>query len=72
MSRNYQRQLALLDTPAGDLRAFKKEGGKIRLYDMGGSPSTPEKTTQVVELPDWAQRLCQRHAGKRFGSYRYK
>ena len=55
MSRNYQRQLALLDTPAGDLRAFKKEGGKIRLYDMGGSPSTPEKTTQVVELPDWAK-----------------
>ena len=41
MSRNYQRQLALLDMPAGDLRAFKKEGGKIRLYDMGGSPSTP-------------------------------
>lgn len=55
MSRNYQRQLALLDTPAGDLRAFKKEGGKIRLYDMGGSPSTPEKTTQVVDLPDWAK-----------------
>ena len=55
MSRNYQRQLALLDMPAGDLRAFKKEGGKIRLYDMGGSPSTPEKTTTVVELPDWAK-----------------
>jgi hypothetical protein len=55
MSRNYQRQLALLDTPAGDLRAFKKEGGKIRLYDMGGSPSTPEKTTTTVELPEWAR-----------------
>jgi hypothetical protein len=55
MSRNYQRQLALLDTPAGDLRAFKKESGKIRLYDMGGSPSTPEKTTSVVDLPDWAK-----------------
>ena len=55
MSRNYQRQLALLDTPAGDLRAFKKEGGKIRLYDMGGSPSTPEKTTTTIELPEWAR-----------------
>jgi hypothetical protein len=55
MSRNYQRQLALLDMPAGDLRAFKKEGGKIRLYDMGGSPSTPEKTTTTVELPEWAR-----------------
>ena len=55
MSRNYQRQLALLDMPAGDLRAFKKEGGKIRLYDMGGSPSTPEKTTTTVDLPDWAK-----------------
>jgi len=55
MSRNYQRQLALLDMPAGDLRAFKKEGGKIKLYDMGGSPSTPEKTTTTVELPEWAR-----------------
>jgi hypothetical protein len=27
-----------------------------RLYYMGGDePSTPEKTTQVVELPDWAK-----------------
>lgn len=54
MSRNYQRQLSMLDTPAGNLNAFKKEGGKIKLYDMGG-PSTPEKTTQVTDLPDWAK-----------------
>jgi hypothetical protein len=54
MSRNYQRQLTMLDIPAGNLNAFKKEGGKIRLYDMGG-PSTPEKTTQVTDLPDWAK-----------------
>ena len=55
MSRNFQRQLALLDMPAGDLGAFKKEGGKIKLYDMGGQPSQPSETTQTADLPDWAK-----------------
>ena len=30
----------------GDLGAFKKEGGKIRLYDSGGASQTP--TSQTV------------------------
>ena len=61
MSRDYQRQLAMLDTPAGDLGAFKKEGGKIKLYDMGGGGGggggQPANTTQTqtAELPEWAR-----------------
>ena len=54
MSRNLQRQMNMLDIPTGDLGAFKREGGKIKLYDSG-SPKTPEKTTQVTELPEWAK-----------------
>ena len=55
MSRNFQRQLALLDMPAGDLGAFKKEGGKIKLYDSGGGGGQPAETTQTADLPDWAK-----------------
>jgi hypothetical protein len=57
MSRDFQRQLAMLDTPAGDLGAFKKEGGKIKLYDMGGGGGggQPSTTTQMQELPEWAR-----------------
>lgn len=32
----------------GDLGAFKKEGGKIKLYDGGGSQQTPTSTTQTT------------------------
>lgn len=57
MSRDFQRQLAMLDTPAGDLGAFKKEGGKIKLYDLGGGGGggQPATTTQTQELPEWAR-----------------
>jgi hypothetical protein len=54
MSRNLQRQMNMLDIPTGDLGAFKREGGKIKLYDSG-SPKTPEKTTQTIDLPEWAK-----------------
>lgn len=50
--------MAIMDTPCGDLGAFKKEGGKIKLYDMGGGGgggSTQQSTTQTVDLPDWAK-----------------
>ena len=57
MSRNFQRQMAIMDIPCGDLGAFKKEGGKIKLYDMGGGGGQPSQTsqTQTVELPEWAR-----------------
>ena len=56
MSRNFQRQMAMMDTPCGDLGAFKKEGGKIKLYDMGGGGgSAPANQTQTAELPEWAR-----------------
>ena len=53
MSRNLQRQMNMLDIPTGDLGAFKREGGKIKLYDSGGG--APSETTQTVDLPDWAK-----------------
>ena len=55
MSHDYRRQLAMADIPAGDLRAFKREGGKIKLYDMGGGGGQPSSTTQTAELPEWAR-----------------
>ena len=54
MSRNLQRQMNMLDIPTGDLGAFKREGGKIKLYDSG-SQSQPSETTQTTDLPDWAK-----------------
>jgi len=54
MSRNFQRQMNMLDIPTGDLGAFKREGGKIKLYDSG-SQSQPSETTQTTDLPDWAK-----------------
>ena len=59
MSRNFQRQMAIMDIPCGDLSAFKKEGGKIKLYDIGGGGggggNIQQSTTQTVDLPDWAK-----------------
>jgi hypothetical protein len=52
---NYsRRQLYALGEPLGDSVTRLKPGGRI--YGGGGSqPSTPEKTTQTQELPEWAK-----------------
>jgi hypothetical protein len=51
---NYsRRQLYALGEPLGESATRLKPGGRV--YGGGGSPSTPEKTTQVVDLPDWAK-----------------
>ena len=40
----------------GDLGAFKKEGGKIKLYDSGPSQSQPSsQTVTQLSYPDWAK-----------------
>lgn len=50
---NYsRRQLYALGEPLGECVTRLKPGGRV--YG-GGGPSTPEKTTTVVELPDWAK-----------------
>ncbi len=50
---NYsRRQLYALGEPLGECVTRLKPGGRV--YGGGGS-STPEKTTTVVELPDWAK-----------------
>lgn len=54
MSRNLQRQMNMLDIPTGDLGAFKREGGKIKLYDSGGGGAASTQT-QTTDLPDWAK-----------------
>jgi len=53
---NYSRkQLYELGEPFGESATRLKPGGRV--YGGGGSsaPSTPEKTTQTVELPEWAR-----------------
>ena len=50
---NYsRRQLYALGEPIGESATCLKPGGRI--YGGGGS-KTPEKTTQVTELPEWAK-----------------
>ena len=51
---NYsRRQLYALGEPLGESATRLKPGGRV--YGGGGSPSTPEKTTTTVELPEWAR-----------------
>ena len=52
---NYsRRQLYALGEPLGESATRLKPGGRV--YGGGGSSSsTPEKTTQVTDLPDWAK-----------------
>ena len=51
---NYSRkQLYALGEPFGESATRLKPGGRV--YGGGGSPSTPDKTTQTVELPEWAR-----------------
>lgn len=52
---NYSRkQLYELGEPFGESATRLKPGGRV--YGGGSSaPSTPEKTTQTVELPEWAR-----------------
>ena len=39
----------------GDLGAFKKEGGKIRLYDSGPSSGPTSQTVTNLTYPEWAK-----------------
>ena len=55
MSRNLQRQMNMLDIPTGDLGAFKREGGKIKLYDSGGGGGQAQTQTTTTDLPEWAR-----------------
>jgi hypothetical protein len=51
---NYsRRQLYALGEPLGESVTRLKPGGRV--YGGGGSPSNPDKTTQIAELPDWAR-----------------
>jgi hypothetical protein len=58
MKRSYsRRELYALGEPLGDSATYRKAGGLV-LGDGGGggggSPA-PDKTTQTVELPEWAR-----------------
>jgi hypothetical protein len=47
-----RKQLYALGEPFGESATRLKPGGRV--YG-GGGPSTPEKTTTVTDLPDWAK-----------------
>ena len=59
MKRSYsRRELYALGEPLGDSATYRKAGGLV-LGDGGGGgggqAATPDKTTQVSELPEWAR-----------------
>jgi hypothetical protein len=47
----------------GDLRAFKKEGGKIRLYKGGGDAPTSQTITQT-SIPEYMRPYVEEYLGK--------
>lgn len=58
MKRSYsRRELYALGEPLGDSATYRKAGGLV-FGDGGGgggAAPAPDKTTQTVELPEWAQ-----------------
>lgn len=57
-----RQQLYAMGEPFGDCATRKRVDG--RYLCGGGNPSTPEKTTQVQDLPDWAKPSAQKLLGK--------
>jgi hypothetical protein len=62
MKRSYsRRELYALGEPLGDSATYRKAGGLV-LGDGGGgggAAPAPDKTTQTVELPEWARPYAQ-------------
>jgi hypothetical protein len=63
MKRSYsRRELYALGEPLGDSATYRKAGGLV-LGDGGGgggsAPAPADKTTQTVELPEWARPYAQ-------------
>jgi hypothetical protein len=57
-----RRQLYAFGEPLGDGATRREAGGKI-VYG-GGGDSTPEKQTQIVDIPDWAKPYAKEGLGK--------
>lgn len=59
------RAMALAGIPDLPEDAFKKEGGKIKLYGGGGSAPAPSNTTQTTTtIPEYARPYMERTLGK--------
>jgi len=48
----------------GDLGAFKKEGGKIKLYDSGSSSAPTNQTITQTTIPEYARPYVEKYLGK--------
>ncbi len=59
-----RRQLYAMGEPIGDSATRRKAGGGLILGDGGGGGGSPEKTTQVSDMPDWAKPTAQRTLAK--------
>ena len=58
-----RRQLYAMGEPLGDGATRREVGGKI-IYGGGGGGGTPEKQTQIVDLPEWAKPYAKESLGK--------
>ena len=58
------RAMALAGIPDLPPDAFKKEGGKIKLYGGGGSPPPSNTTNVTTTIPEYARPYMERTLGK--------
>jgi hypothetical protein len=58
-----RRQLYAFGEPLGDGATRREVGGKT-VYGSGGGGGTPEKQTQIVDIPDWAKPYAKESLGK--------
>jgi len=58
-----RRQLYAMGEPLGDGATRREVGGKV-IYGGGGGGGTPEKQTQIVDLPEWAKPYAKESLGK--------
>jgi len=62
---NYRHSMNLLGIPTGDIRAFKREGGKIKAFKDGGSAPGDQNVT-TTSIPEYARPYVEKTLGRAY------